>query len=186
LDPGADKNNWKNDMTNLQDDKPLAGASQRKAGIISIHRLAGVDAVCLYALCDLDPAIEHSDVLELSEFLNRYITNALAAGSECCGDATNDLAIHVDAPIEWHLGNFARYVKDHRVTPGELQMMIDVAIGARVVICSKVGAGETANIERPNVELTGAAPALSAQRPATEGSEVERHVRTRELLKNEL
>jgi len=28
--------------------------------------------------------------------------------------------------------------------------MIDVAIGARVVICSKVGAGETANIERPN------------------------------------
>lgn len=139
-------------MTNLQNDKPLAGARQRKAGIISIHRLAGVDAVCLYALCDLDPAIEHSDVLELGEFLNRYITNARAAGSECCGDATNDLAIHVDAPIEWHMGNFARYVKDHRVTPGELQMMIDVAIGARAVICSKVGAGETANIERPNVE----------------------------------
>ena len=28
----------------------------------------------------------------------------------------------------------------------------------------------------PNVELTGAAPDLSAQRPATEGSEVERRV----------
>ena len=30
--------------------------------------------------------------------------------------------------------------------------------------------------QTPNVELTGAAPALSAQRPATEGREVERRV----------
>lgn len=135
---------------NLQNDKPLTSPSQRKAGIVSIHRLAGVDAVCLYALDNLGSAVEHFELLELGEFLNSYITNARTSSANCGGEAADDLAIHVDAPIEWHLGNFARYVKDHRVPPDELQMMIDVAIGARAVICSKVVAGETANIERPN------------------------------------
>lgn len=136
----------------LQNDKPLTSPRQRKAGIVSIHRLAGVDAVCLYALDNMGSAVEHFELLELGELLNRYITNARTSSAECGGEAANDLAIHhVDAPVEWLLGNFARYVKDHRVTPDELQMMIDVAIGARTVICSKVCAGETAIIERPNV-----------------------------------
>ena len=121
----------------LQNDKQLTSPSQRKAGIVSIHRLAGVDAVCLYALDNLGGAVEHLELLELGEFLNRYITNARTSSAECGGESANDLDIHVDAPVEWHLGNFARYVKDHRVTPDELQMMIDVAIGARAVICSK-------------------------------------------------
>lgn len=125
----------------LQDNKTLASANQRKAGIVSIHRLAGVDAVCLYALDNLGLSIEHSEVLELGKFLNCYISDARPMSTECCSDTANDLAIHIDAPIEWHLGNFARYVKDHRVTPDELRMMISVAIGARAVI-----------VERPNVK----------------------------------
>ncbi len=135
---------------NLQNDKPLTSPSQRKAGIVSINRFAGIDAVCLYALGDCDRVIEHSEVLKLGEFLNGYIANARASGAESCSELSDGFLIHDDAPIGWVLGNFSRYLQEHKIGSEELTMMIDVAIGARAVLASKVGVGETA-LERPNV-----------------------------------
>lgn len=120
-------NNWRNEIT-LNNHKMLTGSRQRKAGIISINRFSGIDAVCLYALCDLGVAIEHSDVLELGDFLNGYMTNARSAGAECCSDLSDSFLVHDETPIEWYLGNISRYVQENEISAAELTMMIDVAI----------------------------------------------------------
>lgn len=128
------QSNHKEEMQmDSQQFQAFACGSKGKTGIISIDRFSGVDAVCLYALSDFDPAIEHGDVLELGSFLNRYLAAARRASAECCSNAADGLGVHSEAPIDWHLANFARYVKEHDIPQDELRMMIEVAIGARAI-----------------------------------------------------
>ena len=116
----------------LQQLQSLPRPCQRKAGIIPVNRFAGVDAVFLYALSDLDATIEHGDVIELGDFLNRHLTASKGTGAEGGCNAADGFIIH-DAPIDYHLSNFARYVREHSISADELKMMLRVAIGARII-----------------------------------------------------
>ena len=118
---------------NSQQNQPLTVPCQRKSGIVSINGFPGVDAICLYALNNLDPAIEHREMLELGNFMNHYVSEARTLRAERGCDPSDNFAVHDDAPIEWLLGNFAWFVRDHKINSSELKMMIDVAIGVRAI-----------------------------------------------------
>lgn len=118
---------------------PLAGSRQRKAGIVPIHRFAGADAVCLYALGNNDPAIEHGDVLKLGHLLNHHLATASGASSDSVSDLADDSGCHVSPPVARLLRLFRDYILASNTTPQEMEMMISVAIGARVILGDKGG-----------------------------------------------
>jgi len=114
--------------------QPLTSTCKRIAGIVPVNGLFGIDAICLYALNSLGPTIEPGDMHELGDFLNRYIAEASASGGERGGDLGDDLTVHVDAPIDWYLGNFTRYVKEHNIGQEELELMINISIEVRSIM----------------------------------------------------
>lgn len=112
----------------------LAGPRQRISGIVPIDRFAGGEAVFLLSLGYLDAPIEHDDLLEIGDFLNRHLAASAALTAQRGGDTAFDPAFHRHSPIDWQIDNFTRYVRERKVSAAELNMMLLVAIGARVVL----------------------------------------------------
>lgn len=104
--------------------QPLASGGERKAFIVPVDRFAGVDAVFLLALGDIDPPIEGADLREIGEFINGHLAAARGAGA---------LLSHADSPVDWQLANFANFVSERGFDADELRMALDVAEGVLFV-----------------------------------------------------
>lgn len=113
--------------------QPLASGGERKAFIVPVDRFAGVDAVFLLALGDIDPPIEGADLREIGEFINGHLAAARGAGAERGGDTAGALLSHADSPVDWQLANFANFVRERGFDADELRMALDVAEGVLFV-----------------------------------------------------
>jgi hypothetical protein len=115
--------------------QPLADHWQGEAaGLFGVNGFAGFEAVFLYAIHGERSPVDSGMMLELGDFLNRHSAAAGSASDESSGDFVCGAGLHGDAPIEWQLNNFARYIKDHQIQRDELKFMMDVAIGALAIV----------------------------------------------------
>lgn len=118
----------------LNDGQALAVDCQRKAGIFPVDGVPGIGAVFLMALGDADASIQHKELLEIGDFLNRYIACFSARNTKDSGDSFYGGDVQEDSPVDWQLNNFSRYVKDHSISESQLRLMLDAAMATKAII----------------------------------------------------